>query len=408
MELNPIAVAIPVFFLLILLELVVSWAKGESVYRFNDAITDLGCGIGEQVTGVFLKALSFGLYLWVFENWAPFHMKATSPGAWFVGIIGLDFLYYWWHRWSHEINFMWAGHVVHHQSQDYNLAVALRQAWFTKLTSAPIYAILAFVGVPPLVMLGSEAISLLYQFWIHTRLIGKMGPLEEILNTPSHHRVHHGVNPQYLDRNYAAILIIWDKVFGTFEAEDEPVVYGTVKPFQSWNPVWAQFAYWQYLLEEARAARTMTGTIKVWFKDPLWRPAGRPKFPKPPKVNAETFKKFDTNTPSWVNWYVLAHFPLVVALTVGALAMEKAAPGGLLAVMVMFTLITTYVFGLMFERRELGIDLEFVRLGGIALFLAVMIGPLYPALTALVILGLGGSGYLAHLGRPQFAGESAL
>src|SRR5690606_31238042 len=152
-----------------------------------------------------------------------------------------DFAYYWWHRASHRISFLWAAHVVHHQSEDYNLAVALRQAWFTSLSSWVLNLPLAFLGVPPLVYGVCAALNTLYQFWIHTRLVGKLGPLEWVLNTPSHHRVHHGIDAPYLDTNYGGVFIVFDRLFGTFVEETHEPRYGTLDPIRSFDPVWANF-----------------------------------------------------------------------------------------------------------------------------------------------------------------------
>src|ERR1700722_8367252 len=222
-----IALAVPFFFVLIGAELAFARAKKRSVYRVGDALGDLGCGMFQQVLLLFLAGASLALYTWVFE---PHRLVTWSSAAvpWVIALVGVDFLYYWWHRLSHEVNVLWVAHVVHHQSEDYNLAVALRQAILTSFTAVPFYLPLAFLGVPPLVFASANAISTLYQFWIHTELVGKLGWFEGWLNTPSHHRVHHAVTPQYLDRNYGAILIVWDRLFGTFIREEEAPVYGIV------------------------------------------------------------------------------------------------------------------------------------------------------------------------------------
>jgi sterol desaturase/sphingolipid hydroxylase (fatty acid hydroxylase superfamily) len=233
-----IALAVPFFFLLIAVELVVARVKQRKVYRLGDAIGDLGCGMAQQTALLFMATAVIAAYTWIYDH----HRLITWSNAavpWVIAFVGVDFFYYWWHRLSHEINVLWAAHVVHHQSEDYNLAVALRQAVLTSWTSVPFYVWLAFLGVSPLVFASMNAISTLYQFWIHTELAGKLGPFEEIFNTPSHHRVHHAINPRYLDKNYGAILIVWDRLFGTFIREDEACVYGIVKPLSSYNPLTA-------------------------------------------------------------------------------------------------------------------------------------------------------------------------
>ena len=232
---NPIAVAIPLFFVSIGVELGVARVMGRSVYRFADAVTDLSCGISQQVTGVLMHALLVAPYLAVYAL-----TPLRQGGAWWVHLetfLLVDFLYWAWHRFTHETNIGWTTHVVHHQSEDYNLAVALRQSITSSWSSVPFYLPLAAIGIPPEVFFLHTALNTLYQFWIHTELVGRLGPLEWVLNTPSHHRVHHAVNRQYLDRNYAGVLIVWDRMFRTFEPEVEEPVYGTVEPMNSFNPL---------------------------------------------------------------------------------------------------------------------------------------------------------------------------
>ena len=217
--LNLIALAIPGFFLLMGVEALVARALGRRLYRLNDSVNDLACGILQQVLGLFSRGLLVGVYVWVYQVARLATLDAHSFWTFAGCLLGLDFLYYWFHRVSHESNLPWAAHVVHHQSEEYNLAVALRQSAFQPLLSWAFYLPLAVLGFPPLVFLTAASLDTLYQFWIHTRLIGRLGPLEWIFNTPSHHRVHHGQNPQYIDRNHAGIFIIWDRMFGTFEPE---------------------------------------------------------------------------------------------------------------------------------------------------------------------------------------------
>ena len=197
---NYIALAIPVFFLLMGVELWAARRRGARLYRFNDALVDLSCGMSQQVFLVFAAGLLAAGYLWLYRHrfWT-----LHGPVAWVVAFFAVDFIYYWWHRLSHRVNFLWAVHVVHHQSEDYNLAVALRQAVLSVWTIWPFHLSLALVGVPPVVFATVESFSTLYQFWIHTELVGRIGgPIGFVFNMPAHHRVHHAINPQYLDKNY--------------------------------------------------------------------------------------------------------------------------------------------------------------------------------------------------------------
>ncbi|RZK53157.1 MAG: sterol desaturase family protein, partial [Pedobacter sp.] len=225
MKVDYIALSVPVFFILIGIELAYSFYKKLGYYRLNDSISNLSQGIGQQVTGLFMKTALFFGYTYIFENWRLLTMP-KNVWIWIALFIAVDFFYYWFHRMSHQVNALWAAHIVHHQSEDYNLTVALRQSWFQGWFSWVFYLPLAWLGFDPVMFLTLSAFNTLYQFWIHTQAIKSMGMLEHIINTPSHHRVHHGSNPKYIDKNHAGSLIIWDKMFGTFQKEEEQVYYG--------------------------------------------------------------------------------------------------------------------------------------------------------------------------------------
>lgn len=276
--------AIPVFLGLILVEWLVG---GSKIYRLNDSIADLGSGIGQQIFAVPLALFFVFIYRGLYTATALIHWSAHSVWTWITAFLLVDCLYYWFHRSSHRISFIWAAHIVHHQSEELNLAVALRQSWLQGLFSMVFYFPLAILGFPLEVTVTAMALNTIGQFWFHTRMIGKLGPLEWVLNTPSHHRVHHGRNPNYLDKNYAGVLIIWDRLFGTFTSEEEAPVYGIVKPLNSWNVVWANTHYWIELARLSAEATNWKQKILVWFLPPdkLAGPA--------PDVSAATVKKYD-------------------------------------------------------------------------------------------------------------------
>lgn len=308
---DPIALAVPVFFLLIAGELALAARRRRSVYRFADAVTDLSCGITSQIALLGWGALQLGIYGWVFEHGA----LVRWPNAWLpwvVALVGVDFLYYWWHRLSHEVNVLWAAHVVHHQSEDFNLAVALRQPALTSWTALPFYLVLAVLGVPPLAYAAAVAVSMLYQFWIHTELVGpSRGILARVLNLPTHHRVHHAVNPAYLDKNHGAILIVWDRVFGTYAEETEPPVYGLTKPFESFDPLWAQVHGWVELAGHARRAPGVVAKLGVWFSSPARTGASVPE-----SVPARLARaKYDRPQTSATKLYVGLHYAVLVLAT---------------------------------------------------------------------------------------------
>ena len=257
-----VALAVPVFFLLIGLELLVSRLSRSQLYRFNDAVTNISCGIGQQTLGIFVKMLLMAAYVWLFNHASLSHAgwwqwPQDAWWSWVVLFVGVDFFYYWFHRYAHEVSFLWGGHVVHHQSEEYNLSVALRQGAFQAMTSWAFYLPLAMLGFHPVMFIVVNQWVTLYQFWIHTRAIKKLWwPIELIFNTPSHHRVHHGVQPKYIDKNHAGMLIIWDRMFGTFQPEldSERIHYGIVKQLGSFNLLWAVFHEWIGIARDMWAA----------------------------------------------------------------------------------------------------------------------------------------------------------
>ena len=317
-----IRAAIPLFFLCILLELLWSQRAGRRMFRLNDSLSDLSCGVLSQMVGIFDKALTIGAFIWVAEHlrmqralpfvseWpnrsvvlggadgAPWEIDAAALAAWVIAFVLVDLCYYWSHRMSHEVNVLWAGHVVHHQSEEFNLAVALRQASIGKAMTWVFYLPLALIGMPWQLFVVSHGINLIYQFIIHTRAVGKMGRLTEwVLNTPSHHRVHHGVNPKYQDKNYAGVFILFDRWFGTYQGEEEEPVYGITKPLRSWNPLWANLHVFVQMARDVRRTPAWGDRLRIVFGRPGWRPAalGGPELP--PEVSTQTFEKFDPPRP---------------------------------------------------------------------------------------------------------------
>ncbi|XP_038300270.1 alkylglycerol monooxygenase isoform X12 [Canis lupus familiaris] len=257
--------ATPFFISLMLLELVISWIlKGKPPGRLDDALTSISAGVFSRLPSLFSRSIELTTYIYVWENYRLINLPWDSPWTWYLTFLGVDFGYYWFHRMAHEcclliefystdkvlslncpgreikeVNIMWAGHQTHHSSEDYNLSTALRQSVLQIYTSWMFYSPLALF-IPPSVYAVHLQFNLLYQFWIHTEVINNLGPLELIINTPSHHRVHHGRNRYCIDKNYAGVLIIWDRIFGTFEAENEKVVYGLTHPINTFEPFQVQ------------------------------------------------------------------------------------------------------------------------------------------------------------------------
>jgi alkylglycerol monooxygenase len=284
-----IAAATPVFFVLIGLELWFSRRRRLQTYTLADSLASMGCGVWTVTVEVFTKAAALLLYAFVADNYALLHPDRSAWITWVVFYFLLDFLYYWAHRWSHEISFLWGVHAPHHQSEEYNLTTALRQGAFQDTFHLPIFLPMAVLGCPVDVFIILLTLGKFYQFWVHTRLIGRVPLIEGILNTPSAHRVHHAVNDIYLDRNYGGTLMLWDRLFGTWIDEAEPCVYGVRKPFHSWNPVWAQFAPFADVWRDAVRARRPLDRLAIWVRRTGWRPLDVALAdPQPPFVLADT------------------------------------------------------------------------------------------------------------------------
>lgn len=392
MDARIIAIAVPFFFLLIGIESVRVRKWKDSAYRLYDSLCNLSCGMGQQVLAIVLEVIVVGGYIWVHDRYALFHIPMTSILGWTFALLGVDFAYYWYHRISHRVNFVWAAHVVHHQSEEYNLSVALRQSWLQQITTVPFYFPLAILGVPPAMYITMHTVDTVYQFWIHTRAVGKLGPLEWILNTPSHHRVHHGINPKYIDKNYAGMLIIWDRIFGTFIEEQEEPTYGTVKPLASFNPTWANLEYWIEIAGLMRSCKKITDKIKAPFMPPEWRPEGDVVIPE---ASRATQTRYDARAPKPLKPYVIALFVQSVLSTVALLVFKEHLPKPLVWGLIVFTLWTLTTLSGFVERKFWAFPLESLRLGaalGSALF---FVGP--KGLPWAMAFAIGMAGWLRWL-----------
>ncbi len=360
MKTNYIALSVPIFFILIGIELAYTFYKKLKYYRLNDSIANLSQGIGSQLVGLFMKSVLFIGYMYIFEHWHLFEIPNTI-WTWIILFIGVDFFYYWFHRMSHQINALWAAHIVHHQSEEYNLTVALRQSWFQGWFSWVFYLPLALIGFDPIIFLTLSSFNTLYQFWIHTRTIKSMGFLEYILNTPSHHRVHHGSNPKYIDKNHAGTLIIWDRLFGTFQKEEEEVYYGITKPLASWNPVWANLHYWKDLIETAKKSDNFTDKIRVFVKPPGWFPDKLGGFQFAPEIDVVNYRKFHTETAIKVMIYAVLLF--LVALGLGSYQLfffdKLTLPTNIL--IAAFTILSMLTCGALLEKKRWFVGVEFLR-----------------------------------------------
>lgn len=299
-------IAIPVFVFLIIVEALVARWKGMEVNRGADAISSLSSGITNVVKDVLGLSVAIVSYSWMVKHLAVFEIKATWA-VYLVAFLVKDFAGYWMHRFEHEINFMWNRHIIHHSSEEFNLSCALRQSVSTVFSFITFLMLpAALVGVPTEVFAVIAPIHLFAQFWYHTRIIGRMGLLETFLVTPSHHRVHHAMNPEYIDKNYSQILIIWDKLFGTFQPEldDVPPVYGVKRPVRTWNPILINFQHFWLLLSDAWRTRNWWDKFRLWFMPTGWRPADvKERYPVAVVEDFSRFEKYDTRpSPPLLLW----------------------------------------------------------------------------------------------------------
>ncbi|MBL7871793.1 MAG: sterol desaturase family protein [Cyclobacteriaceae bacterium] len=377
MNLNPIVLSIPIFFILIGIELVVERFSHRTLYRLPDAIANLSCGITSQLSGLFMRVLAIGVYEVLYSNFAFFELNRTVV-YWIALFLLTDFAYYWAHRMSHEINLFWGGHVVHHQSEEYNLSVALRQSSFQVVWTFAFSLPIALLGFNTLDFALMSALNTLYQFWIHTETINKMGWFEYIFNTPSHHRVHHGRNPKYIDKNHAGSLIIWDKMFGTFQAEEERPTYGITKPINSWNAIWANFSHYAVMADEMKQIPSWSDKFKYLFKKPGWLPESLGGYRAAPEVDKSTYRKFDTSYPMQLNYYVL--FQYILCLFVTGLFLFKQTQFALTEKAIAAALISLWVVnsGVLFESKQWVIVSEWIRI--VSFSLLVIAGTYWLAL----------------------------
>ena len=266
---NYILWAIPFFLISIFGEFLHNYIKkGGKDFNFEDSITNLNLGVGSQAIGALTKGLLLMAFVWVYDNFRIMTLEANVLNT-VICILLFDYLYYWAHRWGHEWNIFWGAHIVHHQSEEYNLTVALRQSWFHNFLAFPIFLPIPFLGFDLLSFGAAAGIVTLYQYWIHTKAIKRMPKwFEYIFNSPAHHRVHHATNKQYLDHNYAATFILWDRLHGTFIDEKEECVYGITTPLKSYNSVWANFHFYVEMWQGSKQLKTFWEKLALIFRGP--------------------------------------------------------------------------------------------------------------------------------------------
>jgi sterol desaturase/sphingolipid hydroxylase (fatty acid hydroxylase superfamily) len=401
-----IALAVPFFLLALLVELAADRVRGTAYYRTNDAINSLSAGTLSTTIGYFTRLIPAAIWAFALQRFALievdlawFDLSPRGIALWLLAILAFDFCYYWSHRCGHEISVLWAAHAVHHQSEDYNLSTALRQTSTSFLFNWIFYLPLFLLGMPLEVFLTANAIDLIYQFWVHTQHIKRLGWLDRVFVTPSNHRVHHAQNEIYIDRNYGGILILWDRLFATFqeELEEEPVIFGVRKPLASWNPFWANIQVYDYLWFDAVRTRRWRDKLGVWFRRTGWRPADvEAQYPKRGSDLA-AFQRFNPPLGNGMRRYLASQFVAAAfcILWIGTVFAAAGAKAVLLPCALLW--ITLYSFGVLSESRTWAYRFELLRLFVIlplamsgmmqlALIDSQVFGPVWTATIAYVLL----------------------
>lgn len=366
-----LVIAMPIFLMLILLEKFYGLYKGEDTAPNMDTVSSISSGMVNSVKDVLGLSVTLISYDWIVSKIALFHLEASIL-AYIIGFIAIDFYGYWSHRLSHQINFLWNKHAIHHSSEEFNLACALRQpvsSFVNLFTFLLIPA--ALLGVPAKVIAVTLPIHLFLQFWYHTKHIRKIGFLENILVSPSHHRVHHAINPEYMDKNHSQIFIIWDKLFGTFQEELEsvPPVFGITRPAQTWNPIRINFQHLWLLITDAWRAENWKDKLTIWFKPTGWRPENfEEKFPVNKITNVYAFEKYGTqNSNKLIFWSI---FQAAVTLLFISYLYSSIAIIGLPNVFIYgaFIFISVYSYTELMDTRKFSLFWEGIRfLFGIAI-----------------------------------------
>jgi alkylglycerol monooxygenase len=392
---NYVEVAIPFFILAMLVEFVYGKLAKRQTYRLADTVNSLQLGTLSRLMDVLrlgFSAVVFGALVgWLgISQWSM-----DSAWQWVAAFVAYDFCYYWKHRYGHEWRIMWASHIAHHQSEEFNLSTALRQTG-TDYIGFVFYIPLYLAGVPAAAMITVGSLNLIYQFWVHTEHIRRLGPLEWILVTPSNHRVHHARNAEYIDRNYGGVFIVWDRIFGTFQDEraDVPCVYGITTGLKSWNPLWANLHFWSDTAKLAWRTRSWGDKLRIWFKPPGWYPADLAASKKiDPNYQAN---KFDPPASRYTRAYTFAQYWVLTFAALWMLQVEKTLPRAFVLLMFGLMCFSLFVQGAALEGREYARRLEWVRVG-VTLSLALATYLIWPQSLATVALAIGGYAILSAL-----------
>jgi len=383
MKLNFIALAVPLFIFFMLLEYWVSVKKNKAVYHFNEAVANLNVGIGERLSDLLTTGAFFYVFTWVHQHFALFTIPASLL-TWFLLFLLTDLIWYWYHRFGHEVNLFWSVHVVHHQSEDFNFTVSARITVFQAVARGLFWSVLPLIGFDPGMITVLLLIHGAYPFFTHTQLIGKLGWLEKILVTPSHHRVHHSSNPAYLDKNYGDVLIIWDKIFGTFKEEQEVPVYGLTSPLKSHSFLWQHFHFILEMMVAFRNAKGLFNKLRVLFGkpddiDPRIRPYLERKLLSRNELAEQT---------PWLKQFIFLQTLVTLLLLFVIILFEGYFSSVQLLMAALFIVLSVISTGAMLEQKRWVFYLDFARLGLAAIVLFSFFPSVYLLVTVLLVLGL--------------------
>ncbi len=371
--------AIPGFLVLIAIEYLFSRIKNKDVYRGFDTISSLSSGLTNTIKDVLGLAVVIFSYDWMVSHLALYNIQSTL-WMYIAAFIGLDFAGYWSHRFEHVINIFWNRHIIHHSSEEFNLACALRQPISSIIgVFGFLYLPMALVGVPTIVIATVAPLHLFAQFWYHTRLIDKMGFLEYVLVTPSHHRVHHAINAEYIDKNYSQIFIIWDKIFGTFQEElDEvPAVYGVKRPVSTWNPIIINFQHFWLLLKDAWRSKSIVDKFRIWFMPTGWRPPEVvDAYPVQGIEDVYNFKKYDTGSNKFLILWCWFQLVLHLIMMLHCLNQMGSFPTEMVFVYALFLMISIFAFTSLMDRNFISLVAEIIKVVA-AIFIFYQLGGWY-------------------------------
>ena len=361
-------IAMPVFLSLVLFEKWYGWKKKKDTVRNMDMVSSLSSGVTNVTKDVLGLSISILAYGWLVSQLALYTVKATWL-TYLIAFLAIDFAGYWVHRWSHHINLFWNLHIIHHSSEEFNLACALRQS--ISMFVNPFNFLLlpaALLGVPTEVIATVGPLHLFAQFWYHTQHINKMGFLEKVIVTPSHHRVHHAINKEYLDKNLGQIFIFWDKLFGTYQEElkDKPPVYGITRPVRTWNPIRINFQHLWLMMKDAWRTGSVKEKFTLWFKPTGYRPADvAEKYPVYKIDDVYHFEKYDTRSSFAFNiwtWVQLLMILFFVSYLFGNISLVNALNSGYIFWYGGFIFLSVYALTELMDRNPWAIFWEGVRL----------------------------------------------